>query len=79
LSTPGSWLMMARIAEASSTRLFIPGCLTAFREQFLNQGSAGLEIRACPLLRALDAALNGLSLEQRIAVKSQLLRAGAIA
>ena len=29
--------------------------------------------------RTLDAALNGLSLEQRIAVKSQLLRAGAIA
>jgi hypothetical protein len=28
--------------------------------------------------RALDAALSGLSLEQRIAVKSQLLRAGAI-
>jgi len=30
-------------------------------------------------LRALDAALNGLSLEQRIAVKTQLLRSGAIA
>jgi hypothetical protein len=29
--------------------------------------------------RRLDAALAGLSLEQRIAVKSQLLRAGAIA
>jgi hypothetical protein len=29
-------------------------------------------------VRTLDAALNGLSLEQRIAVKSQLLRAGAI-
>jgi hypothetical protein len=29
-------------------------------------------------VRALDAALNGLSLEQRIAVKTQLLRAGAI-
>ena len=29
-------------------------------------------------LRALDAALAGLSLEQRIAVKTQLLRAGAI-
>ncbi len=29
-------------------------------------------------VRALDAALAGLSLEQRIAVKSQLLRAGAI-
>jgi selenocysteine lyase/cysteine desulfurase len=28
--------------------------------------------------RALDAALSGLSLEQRIAVKSQLLRAGAV-
>ena len=27
---------------------------------------------------ALDAAMNGLSLEQRIAVKSQLLRAGAL-
>ena len=30
-------------------------------------------------VRALDAALNGLSLEQRIAVKTQLQRAGAIA
>ncbi len=30
-------------------------------------------------VRALDAALYGLSLEQRIAVKTQLLRAGAIA
>ena len=30
-------------------------------------------------IRTLDAALNGLSLEQRIAVKTQLLRAGAIA
>jgi len=30
-------------------------------------------------VRALDAALGGLSLEQRIAVKTQLLRAGAVA
>lgn len=30
-------------------------------------------------VRALDAALTGLSLEQRIAVKSQLLRAGSLA
>jgi hypothetical protein len=30
-------------------------------------------------VRNLDAALSGLSLEQRIAVKTQLLRAGAIA
>jgi hypothetical protein len=30
-------------------------------------------------VRTLDAALVGLSLEQRIAVKSQLLRAGSIA
>jgi hypothetical protein len=30
-------------------------------------------------VRALDAALSGLSLEQRIAVKTQLLRAGTIA
>lgn len=30
-------------------------------------------------VRTLDAALSGLSLEQRIAVKSQLLRTGAIA
>jgi hypothetical protein len=29
-------------------------------------------------VRSLDAALTGLSLEQRIAVKTQLLRAGAI-
>ena len=30
-------------------------------------------------VRTLDAALNGLSLEQRIVVKTQLLRAGAVA
>lgn len=30
-------------------------------------------------IRALDSALSGLSLEQRIAVKAQLLRSGAIA
>jgi len=30
-------------------------------------------------VRALDTALNGLSLEQRIAVKTQLQRAGAVA
>jgi chromosome segregation ATPase len=30
-------------------------------------------------VRALDAAMSGLSLEQRIAIKTQLLRAGAIA
>jgi hypothetical protein len=30
-------------------------------------------------VRALDAALTGLSLEQRIAVKTQLLRSGAVA
>jgi len=30
-------------------------------------------------VRALDTALSGLSLEQRIAVKTQLLRSGAIA
>ena len=30
-------------------------------------------------IRTLDAALSGLSLEQRIAVKTQLLRAGSIA
>jgi septal ring factor EnvC (AmiA/AmiB activator) len=30
-------------------------------------------------VRALDAALSGLSLEQRIAVKTQLLRSGAVA
>jgi hypothetical protein len=30
-------------------------------------------------VRSLDAALVGLSLEQRIAVKSQLRRAGAVA
>ena len=36
-------------------------------------GESGVEVQK------LDAALAGLSLEQRIAVKSQLLRAGAIA
>jgi hypothetical protein len=40
----------------------------------------GLAIGDGPVdMKTLDAALTGLSLEQRIAVKSQLMRAGAIA
>jgi hypothetical protein len=49
---------------ASTTQLLVKGGITA-----LESIEAG----------ALDAALTGLSLEQRIAVKAQLMRAGALA
>ena len=59
-------------AEPKSARKTVP----ASTAQFLaKQGLSTLEsIEA----GALDAALNGLSLEQRIAVKAQLLRAGVV-
>jgi exonuclease VII small subunit len=59
-------------AEAQSTRRTVPA-LTA---QFLaKQGITSLESVEAG---TLDAALAGLSLEQRIAVKAQLLRAGVV-
>jgi len=57
---------------AQSARRTVP----ASTAQFLaKQGISTLEAVEAG---ALDAALNGLSLEQRIAVKAQLLRAGVV-
>ena len=76
----GGW--SAELAAAESTRL---------RQQLLNPVRRTVPAATTEMLakhgigegpvdvRTLDAALAGLSLEQRIAVKSQLLRAGAIA
>ena len=62
----------AREEAPKSARRTVP----ASTAQFLaKQGIASLESLEAG---ALDAALNGLSLEQRIAVKAQLLRAGAV-
>jgi hypothetical protein len=65
--------------KAAST----PGPLTSLRKTVPAATSEMLDkhgIGDGPVdVRTLDAALAGLSLEQRIAVKSQLLRAGAIA
>lgn len=59
-------------AQAKSARKTVP----ASTAQFLaKQGISTLETVEAG---ALDAALNGLSLEQRIAVKAQLLRAGVV-
>lgn len=59
-------------AQAKSARKTVP----ASTAQFLaKQGISTLETVEAG---ALDAALSGLSLEQRIAVKAQLLRAGVV-
>ena len=59
-------------AQPKSARKTVP----ASTAQFLaKQGITSLESLEAS---ALDAALNGLSLEQRIAVKAQLLRAGVV-
>ncbi len=59
-------------AQAKTARKTIP----ASTAQFLaKQGLSTLESLEAG---ALDTALNGLSLEQRIAVKAQLLRAGVV-
>jgi septal ring factor EnvC (AmiA/AmiB activator) len=69
---------LAEIKAASSQNVVTPLRRTmpaATAEMLAKQG-----IGEGPVdVRALDAALAGLSLEQRIAVKTQLLRAGAIA
>lgn len=62
----------AKAEAAQSARRTIP----ASTAQFLaRQGISSLESVEAG---ALDAALSGLSLEQRIAVKAQLLRAGVV-
>jgi len=58
---------------ASSARRTIPAATVQF---LAKQGLSALESVEAG---ALDGALNGLSLEQRIAVKAQLLRAGVLA
>lgn len=64
--------MRAQEAKGASTRKTLPATTTHL---LAKQGITSLEsIEA----GALDAALTGLSLEQRIAVKSQLLRAGIV-
>jgi hypothetical protein len=62
----------AKAPVVNSTRRTVPAATT---EMLAKHG-----IGEGPVdVRTLDAALSGLSLEQRIAVKTQLLRAGAIA
>lgn len=64
--------LRAQGAKQASVRKTLP---TATTQLLAKQGITTLEsIEA----GALDAALSGLSLEQRIAVKSQLMRAGAL-
>jgi ABC-type Fe3+-citrate transport system substrate-binding protein len=71
--------LRAQIEKGSEPRAGLPSprrTVPASTAQFLaKQGITTLEsIEA----GALDAALNGLSLEQRLAVKAQLLRAGVV-
>jgi hypothetical protein len=64
--------MSAQESKATSVRKTLPATTT---QLLAKQGITSLDsIEA----GALDAALTGLSLEQRIAVKSQLLRAGML-
>lgn len=64
--------LRAQEAKGASMRKTVPATTT---QLLAKQGITSLEsIEA----GALDAALTGLSLEQRIAVKSQLLRAGIV-
>jgi hypothetical protein len=65
--------LSAQEGKAASVRKTLPASTT---QLLAKQGITALDsIEA----GALDAALTGLSLEQRIAVKAQLLRAGALA
>jgi len=59
-------------APAASQRRTVPAATAQF---LAKQGIASLESLEAG---ALDAALTGLSLEQRLAVKAQLLRAGVV-
>jgi len=69
-------------AAAASATQTTPAVLTSIRKTVPASTADMLAKRGIgdgPVdVRALDAALSGLSLEQRIAVKSQLLRAGAV-
>jgi hypothetical protein len=63
----------SRESKAASVRKTLP----AATAQLLAKG--GISVLESIEAGALDAALTGLSLEQRIAVKAQLMRAGALA
>jgi hypothetical protein len=62
----------AKAETPKSARKTVPPSTAQF---LAKQGTASLESLEAG---TLDAALNGLSLEQRIAVKAQLLRAGVV-
>ena len=62
----------AQESKSGSARKTLPATTT---QLLAKQGITSLESMEAG---ALDAALTGLSLEQRIAVKSQLLRAGVV-
>ena len=64
--------LQAQAGRSSSSRKTLP---VSAAQLLSKDGVSGIEqVEA----GALDAALNGLSLEQRIAVKSQLMRAGKL-
>ena len=65
--------LRAHESKTASTRKTLPASTT----QLLAKG--GITALESIEAGALDAALAGLSLEQRIAVKAQLMRAGALA
>jgi hypothetical protein len=65
--------LSAQESRGASVRKTLPAATT---QLLAKQGITSLETIEAG---ALDAALTGLSLEQRIAVKAQLLRAGALA
>ncbi|HET7101384.1 MAG TPA: hypothetical protein VFJ52_09565 [Terriglobia bacterium] len=64
--------LRAQESKGASARKTLPATTT---QLLAKQGITSLESMEAG---ALDAALTGLSLEQRIAVKSQLLRAGVV-
>ena len=64
-------------AQASKAAVSTRKTLPASTTQLLAKG--GITLLESIEAGALDAALAGLSLEQRIAVKAQLMRAGALA
>jgi uncharacterized protein involved in exopolysaccharide biosynthesis len=76
LAAAEAQLAELKAAAAVTHAAFAQRRTTAVSEMLAKHGIAGDE----PVdVRTLDQALSGLALEQRIAVKSQLARAGAIA
>src|SRR5208337_809297 len=58
LSAPGSLLIKARSADASSTTLFTFGCLAAFSNQLVSERDAGLDVFPDQSLSALNPAFH---------------------